>query len=200
MKGKRPQERWIGVTGNHRRHPLSRTILLASFCITSYWHSGCRLGLSRIDSVHGDWIRDSIIYWGGKIQIQVCSAWALEPSQLPTKPCLNSIFKPQPSRPKPVACIPKLSPAVWVQGTLFSWGTVPNCSDKTSSIQTWLWSFACTSWRRLMWLTSYLASSYGVRFSWRSQLGYSISIGVQTVKQGSEVLCTSWSREMWLTM
>jgi len=22
MKGQRPQERWIGATGNHRRHPL----------------------------------------------------------------------------------------------------------------------------------------------------------------------------------
>ena len=36
MKGQRPQERWIDVTGNHRRHLLPRTVLFALVRITGY--------------------------------------------------------------------------------------------------------------------------------------------------------------------
>ena len=60
----RPQECWIGVTGNHRRHPLSRTVLLALVRITGNWRSDCRPRLSRIDCVHGGRTRDSIIFIG----------------------------------------------------------------------------------------------------------------------------------------
>ena len=44
MKGQRPQECWIGVTWNHRRHPLPRTVLSASVRITGYRRCGCRWG------------------------------------------------------------------------------------------------------------------------------------------------------------
>ena len=42
VKGQRPQERWIGATGNHRRHPLPKTVLSALVHITGYRCSGCR--------------------------------------------------------------------------------------------------------------------------------------------------------------
>ena len=70
MNSQRPQEHWIGATGNHRRHPLPRTVLSASVRINSYWHSGCRQGCQELILYAGP--NQPLNYWGGNIQIPVC--------------------------------------------------------------------------------------------------------------------------------
>ena len=107
-KGQRPQERWIGATGNHRRHPLPRTVLSTSVRITGYRHSGCRWGCQESICVRSGPNPDLIT---GEASVQNPSLQRTCHLNFPPKLCSNSIFKPQPSLLKRV---PRASGLTWL--------------------------------------------------------------------------------------
>jgi len=99
VKGQRPQERWIGATGNYRRRTLAQNRPFGFVRITGYRRSGCRRGRQEWIYVRSGPNPDSITR-EANVQNPSLRTRHLD---FPPKPCSNSIFKPQCSRLERVA-------------------------------------------------------------------------------------------------
>ena len=87
MKGQRPQERWIGTTGNHKRQtrcPEPSFWLRFALPVTSV------LAVGRV-------VENRYVYGVAKSNVQNPSLQRAHHLDFPPKLCSNSIFKPQPA-------------------------------------------------------------------------------------------------------